>query len=622
MNVSTMSLRKHQHALRDLLIDICEEYKSTGRLRQDKIVEEIFPGGGKSTHPIIAGKILMDYGIVDKICWVAPRTSLKVQGAQEFDKLYFKEVFPHGLRIRETENSADNDPTRGSDGFITTYQALVSARSNNSRRQDSNLIEFRRKKYLLFLDECQHITPDTHDREGYSFYQAVKPLVDKCSFLLLASGTMFRNDPNQKVAFVDYDDEIRNGKPCLVPRVDIRYSYKDSLKEKANIPLVVNHGDTEFVKYTKDGKEIEKYRIENGDDRRAALCTEYGKALLEAGLKDWRDYRMRHNTRSKLIIVASNQRECKTISARLVKAGLPCALAISDEPKAHADIKRFREDPNLPILVTCQMAYEGLDCKEATHLVVLTDIRSLPWLVQMLTRVMRADTHEDAIPYERQWAKCFCPDDDLMKEALDYVHAQHDIVVNKVENELEDLLSDLDVSSSREWDMPEKPIIENMSSKMAGVSQNDPMDGDHLPPHTLIKVQQFQLKHGIHQPEIETYRMLKALNRLDALDEGCTPVIPSVSPNENTKTIREQEQERRNQIQKQANRLDYKFGFECGTWNKKLHNHFRGRRRKDMNLDELKRCYEWMIEEAKRIAIEMRRNHSEEKDDSRLVVLK
>ena len=594
------TLRKHQSDLIKELQKVIDDYKKTGILNKKQLVEEIFPGGGKSIHPLIAGRMLIDAGIVDKVCWVVPRTSLKIQGAQECIKPEINDIFPHGLEFREVETSNDEDPTRGTDGFIVTYQGLASAKANNPERENNNYREFRQKRYLLFLDEVHHVTKTPPvsggDQKGYTYYQAVKPLYDLASFVICSSGTLFRNN-DQKVAFIEYKPDGDKEYPIR----DIIYTYEDSVKEKANIRLYVDHGITKLVEYKKDGKQHVKYKIENGDDRRVALSTEYGRSLLDAGIKAWENYRLLVNPRSKLIIIGKDQDSCREYKSILSKYGHNSCLAISDEKQAHNEIKRFREEPDANILITCQMAYEGLDCKQATHCIVLTDIRSLGWLIQMLTRVMRADTHKEALAYERQYSVCFCPDDEDMMDAIKKVGGELDGSVNNKDDDFEELLSQLNADSVSPQ---EKPIFTDCKSIMDGMSQMHP-DGETLPPETRVKVQQFKIKQGLESPESEIYKILRSVGQLHALDN----VVSAVTVNNSEHigmTVREQEKSIRKKIQLKASWLDNKFGYEFGEWNKKLHNHFRYKNRKDMTIAELNNCYDWMISEAKKIAEKMR----------------
>ena len=607
MPVQNFTPRKHQIDLIKKLQEIIDDYKKTGFLNQKQLVEEIFPGGGKSIHPLIAGRMLIDAGIIDKICWVVPRTSLKIQGAQECLKPEVQNIYPHGLELREVENANDEDPTRGTDGFIITYQGLVSARGNNPERENNNYREFRKKRYMLFLDEVHHVTPDPPalggDQKGYTYYQAVKQLYEQAEFVICSSGTLFRNN-EQKVAFIEYKKETIDGKEMEVPKRDIVYTYEDSLKEKANIRLFYNTGETNYIAYKKNGKSHKKYKIENGDDRRVALSTEYGRSLLDAGVKAWEDYSLRVNQRSKLIIIGKDQDACREYQSILAKSGHTCCLAISDEKKeAHEAIKRFRHNPNSRILVTCQMAYEGLDCKQATHVIVLTDIRSLPWLIQMLTRVMRADTHEEALPYDRQYAMCFCPDDPDMIDAISKLRGCPDGSVES-KDELDLLLSQLYIGDDEKPDPPEKPIFSECESEMGGMSQIDP-EGETLPADTRIKVEQYKLKLNLTAPESEIYKILQTTGMLHFLnDVAQTPATPSEHIG---MTVREQEAEIRKKIQDKANWLDHKFGYEFGEWNKKVHNRFRHKNRKDMCISELNKCYDWMMSEAKKLLEEMRK---------------
>ena len=198
-------LRKHQRELKEKLEEIANEYKKTGILKTKKIIVSAFPGGGKSVLPIIAAKVLKDAGIIEKIALVVPRKSLKSQGAQEFKKKNIQSFFPHNLEIRESGNEIN--PSHDSDGISSSYQGVVSAKNNRSRKSTFEY-DFEHHDYCLFLDEFHHIVEDSNDIEGYNFYKAIKPLFDKAKFVICVSGTPFRHLPNEKVAFLDFEESI------------------------------------------------------------------------------------------------------------------------------------------------------------------------------------------------------------------------------------------------------------------------------------------------------------------------------------------------------------------------------------------------------------------------------
>ena len=67
-------------------------------------------------------------------------------------------------------------------------------------------------------------------------------------------------------------------------------------------------------------------------------------------------------------------------------------------------------------LVTVGMAYEGLDAPKTTHLIILTPIRSRPWIEQVIARATRYDRHGGR--WEDQEARIYVPDDYKMNEII------------------------------------------------------------------------------------------------------------------------------------------------------------------------------------------------------------
>ncbi len=590
-------LRKHQRELGELLDKIIDEYKTTGKLPKKSIFSSIFPGGGKSVLPIIALQKLSEAGIVDKVCWVVPRSSLKIQGAQEFAKGYLKSLFPHNLEIRELERVNDVNPTRGGNGFITTYQALVAARNNNKGRQNNNEYEFDNCKYLLVLDEFHHVSKNAHDEEERGYYEAVKPLYDRAAFVLGMTGTIKRHD-EEETAFVEYKENESTGNKA--PVLDLEYTYDDALNEKAIIPLYCNKAETLSVKYERNGEKVDKTSIENKTDLSVAIDSEIGKNILKAGITHWMDYKANANPRSKLIIIGHSQKHCKDLATEVFSIKpTGTVLAISDEKNAHENIKTFRTKPGCEILITCQMAYEGLDCKEATHLIILTRIRSIPWLIQALTRIMRYD--KDGIEYKKQNAFAFAPDDKEMSNAIKYVGGYDISLPIDQEDELTELLGQLE-NDEDGGDNNEPTVIENKSSAIRGYQQADAM-GNELGSDLMVKVQMFMSKNKIRDvPEIKVYETLRAANALGGLGEFISveeEVLKQKNSDDIDLTIREKEAILRKKIQRKASLLDRKFYEKDGFWNKKIFNAFRGKNRKDMILDELQKCYRWLLNEAK-----------------------
>ena len=117
----------------------------------------------------------------------------------------------------------------------------------------------------------------------------------------------------------------------------------------------------------------------------------------------------------KLLVVAPDQENARQYLGWLrgwvprAQAEHTVRIATSDERDAHATLAAFRLRPEPSILVTCAMAYEGLDAPSVAVCAALTHIRSRAWLEQMIARATRVDPA--AGPYQAQSALVLHPDD-------------------------------------------------------------------------------------------------------------------------------------------------------------------------------------------------------------------
>ncbi len=157
------------------------------------ILAAVTPGGGKSLLPVIAAARLIEAGIVERVCWVVPRDSLRLQAEEAFADPAWRAALGHALAVRAADNAPD--PSRGLAGYVTTYQAVAAA-------PDLHLREFRRHRTLLVVDEMHHlpaladidpaINPDDDPASAWS--RALLPLLECATVRLLLSGTLERGD--------------------------------------------------------------------------------------------------------------------------------------------------------------------------------------------------------------------------------------------------------------------------------------------------------------------------------------------------------------------------------------------------------------------------------------------
>ncbi len=405
------------------------------------ILAAVTPGGGKSLLPVIAAAVLIGAGVVDRICWVVPRDSLRLQAEEAFADPAWRTTLSHALSVRAAGNNPD--PCRGLAGYVTTYQGIAAA-------PDLHLAEFRRHRYLLIVDEVHHLpalsdmTPeplvDGAADEASGWSRALQPLLETARLRLLLSGTLERAD-GRGILWLPY----RPGQRAATREVDmlapgwavVGYSRAQALAERAVLPVTFGALDGEARWLDPEIKQADGSPAEVGPHRLfghwptettrpalfTALRTGFADELLRQAFDATR--RLRASRRSergegrglgKLLVVAPDQASARRYQ-EVVRAWLPRAqhdtvrLATSDERDARETLASFRLRAEPTILVTVAMAYEGLDAPEVAVVAALTHIRSRPWLEQMVARATRVDPH--AGPYAMQRALVFHPDDPL-----------------------------------------------------------------------------------------------------------------------------------------------------------------------------------------------------------------
>jgi superfamily II DNA or RNA helicase len=405
------------------------------------ILAAVTPGGGKSLLPVIAARALIGAGLCERICWVVPRDSLRLQAEEAFADPAWREALGHRLSVRAADNAPD--PCRGLAGYVTTYQGIAAA-------PDLHLAEFRRHRTLLVVDEVHHLPSlgandnaggaEADDAAGWS--AAIEPLFGLAAHRLLLSGTLERAD-GRRILWLPYRrgaggrEEVDLAAPGWAV---IGYSRARALAERAVLPVSFGALDGEASWLGPEDAQGERPRL--GPHRlRApapqeatrpalftALRTGFAEALLRRAFDATRALRAERRRQrdvvqgeparglGKLLVVAPDQVQARRY-LEVLRGWLPpaqagtVALAVSQERDAHEILAAFRLTPEPSILVTVAMAYEGLDAPEVAVVAALTHVRSRPWLEQMVARATRVDPR--AGPYETQRATVFHPDDPL-----------------------------------------------------------------------------------------------------------------------------------------------------------------------------------------------------------------
>jgi len=221
---------------------------------------------------VIAAAPLITAGITDRVCWVVPRDTLRLQAEEAFADPSWRRALGHSLAVRAADNTPD--PSRGLAGYITTYQAVAAA-------PDLHLAEFRRHRTLLVLDEVHHLpaladidpataaqTSSSLDEDPASAWsRALLPLLECAALRLLLSGTLERAD-GRGILWLPY----RRGPKARTREVEldapgwavIGYSRAQALADRAVLPVTFGAIDGEASWRDEEGTEVGPHQLAAG----------------------------------------------------------------------------------------------------------------------------------------------------------------------------------------------------------------------------------------------------------------------------------------------------------------------------------------------------------------------
>lgn len=398
-NLTKPAWRSHQAAFADAV-----DHFSSGAGPQNVLVTAC-PGAGKSALPVIAAAKLIGQGMADRIVWLVPRVSLVDQGLDAFLKDWIKELIPHDLEVAAGDNNAALNLDRNSSGVVVTYNSVAA-------QPDLWRDYFARHRTILILDECHHVY------EGSTWKAKVDALWDRAVFRVLMTGTPQRHG-GEPLAYVPYRYRDTQNLEISESSPDwkfVKYGMETALHERSIVPLFVLTRDATAKYEDARGTLFECDDI--GDNRRAlqtALRTEFAEQLCSEAAHDFQQFKQRNGRGGLIVVCLDASQEPKRMKQILADYGLRVGVATSKQEGAARTIRKFK-DGQLDAIVTCMMAYEGLDVPHATHLACLTHIRSHSFIRQMLARIWRVDP---SVPYEQQRALAYAPRDQWMTEIID-----------------------------------------------------------------------------------------------------------------------------------------------------------------------------------------------------------
>lgn len=553
----------------------------------------VTPGGGKSLIPVIAATQLIPK-LADKVCWVVPRDSLRHQGEHAF--IETRRLIDHHLTIRASAN--EDDPSRGHDGFVTTYQAL-----SVKGAADAALREYRRHRYITVLDEAHHIS------DGGPWHRAVQPLIDNAVFTIFMSGTWERGD-RQRVANLPYEQDALTLVPSQLLRsraaIDdtgcaayVGYSRQDALRGHAIKPLRCFYYDGAARWIDGASRECSVASLAQCSEDEApeaiftALNTDYATDLMAKCVGDWQRHRQRRPS-GKLLVIAADIAAAKQYLSHLRRLGVTRVdIATSaDSSAAQSSIVRyklpFRDTNRLDALVTVGMAYEGLDVPPISHVVFLSRIRSRPWVEQAISRAVRVDP--DAGPWESQAGYIYGPDDALLRACISAIIAEQQAVISDIE--VPEDHEDADAANAVVGVERARSPILPLWGKATDERLQDLSDGHFIAASQLAGVRQVLERH-FPEMSVDPVAFLRAIHDMHGVIPSSDSPAPAqdvpMAPSERERKIREQ-------IDRYVKTHEGKYKLEWGTINKEMFNRFR-KKRKSMTERELTEAWTWVTNE-------------------------
>lgn len=416
-------LRKFQIELQEIARAI-----AAGTLDVKNIFAYVTQGGGKSSIAAIMNEALPNM----RICWVVPRDTLREQGAQEYKSDASREIFGNSGELRPVRGA--REPLDFGQGFVTTYQSISMA--HESGGHDSIFVnELSRAEYILILDECHHLPLlESQDDEGKAFTRSILPLVAKAKIVIFATGSLYRGD-NDQIAFVPHKSVKGRDVVDFGEREGwafISYKRSDALHNKAILPI-------EFCFWSGSVSWVDGKGLHSLPDMRSAIYEQRSPALfsalrsnfayrmLDKVIGDWQTYKRDVYPEAKLLIISPNIETAEEYLRHIRQWHLGARIAHSSVKGALSEISHFKgiTFPACDVLITVAMCYEGLNVKEISHVACMTEIRSLPWIEQAISRANRVDKRKDKDGNDEVPKKIrgfvFVPDDNGMRSILDQI---------------------------------------------------------------------------------------------------------------------------------------------------------------------------------------------------------
>jgi superfamily II DNA or RNA helicase len=383
------------------------------------VTADVIAGGGKSKMASLFANELLNAGHVSSVLHFVPRSALRDQVEADYKEA--SEFNPGGYRLIKSCNTA---PLCSTDevGVVASFDQL-------SANPDLYLAWARRRPTLVIFDEVHFLG----DEERASWARAAVALADTAKVLLAMSGTIWRHD-EKPIPLLEYGPPDETGRRRV--KADITYSLSKAIGDRSIKPVefVLRDGDVTWS-FDRDEVEATLSTAERSDERAALRAflqrPETWTAVVDDAVGHWNGWK-REVYPSRMVVIAFDQMHAREIAKYLDGLGVSSALAISDNEDAHDVVNTFRKHGRPEVLVTVGMVSVGFDASDVTHLVYLSNWRSLPNFVQAIARAMRID-YKCSVPPGYQSAFAFAPDDRRLRMLVQWMRDEQAVGIKERE---------------------------------------------------------------------------------------------------------------------------------------------------------------------------------------------
>lgn len=340
------------------------------------------PGGGKTILALAVLDALHKSGRIDAAMVFTPRLGLCSQFELDWKSVrtHFK---PRAMpTIVHRENANIGDPATPS--YVTSYQSLCADPLVHRR-----FAKRHKNRLAIVCDEAHYLGQELHG-EGETT-QAAKILDELGEFAALKvvmTGTPYRSD-NNPIVFAEYDATGHI-------EADVQLSYGEGVVQGFLCPFDATLFDgklSQTRRRQRNGQtyysdEVVELRFTAQQLTKVALDPQFWQLAVRHGFEKVKELQEVWPTYCGIVGCANQAHAREVLEYLQVEMGARCLLAVSDDSKAHENLRRFKKG-GYDMLVTVGMAHVGYDYKPIGVAVVLNGVREFNWLDQFTMRAGR-----------------------------------------------------------------------------------------------------------------------------------------------------------------------------------------------------------------------------------------